>query len=186
MSVLGGGKDRQWLEPLDEEGYRRTDEPSLDGMVGTHTGAHVGLNLLAPQEGMEYVWERNNPADILRARQQGGQVVAAEDPERSVMREATDVDYTPLDSAEIYKDVVLVRYPAEAVRRRREHIQQKSEALQRGGARDFADRATSMERELAQGLPTRFRRADHRVDFTDAEGQLVDQWTPESGIIDKG
>ena len=186
MTTMGGGKDREWLEPLDAGGRRQTEDPSLDNMVGTHAGSYVGLNLLGAQEGMEYVWERNNPADVLRARQQGGQVVGPDDPERSVMREATNVDYTPLDGSEIYKDVVLVRYPAEAVRRRREHIQQKAESMQRGGARDFADRATSMERELAQGLPTRFRRADHRVDFTDSEGQLVDQWTPESGIIDKG
>ena len=57
--MLGGGKDNNWLAPLDEDGNRQSDDIGLETMVGCHTGSYTGLNVVHPQPGYEYKWERN-------------------------------------------------------------------------------------------------------------------------------
>jgi hypothetical protein len=84
--MLGGGKDTSWLQPLDDEGNRRPDDDiGLETMIGCHAGAYSGLNVVNPQAGFEYKWERNTGPDLLRARQHGGQVVHKGDQEMAAM-----------------------------------------------------------------------------------------------------
>ena len=64
MGILGGGADREWLEPLDEVGNREPDddvEVDFEKMIGCHTGVFSGLNVYDPQPGFEYIWEVYKP-----------------------------------------------------------------------------------------------------------------------------
>lgn len=182
--VLGGGKDRAWLEPLDDRGNVRSDDPDLDDITGCHQGNFFGLNVVHPQQGFHYVWERNTQQDRLRVRTRGGEVVQAGDPELAAFETAATDRDTQMDSTNVFGDVVLVRYTEDAIRRVREGEQEKARNMMRSGARDFMDRATRAEREIAGGQATRFRRGDHRLDFEDASGAVVDQWVPSDGIVE--
>lgn len=187
-TVLGGGADREWLEPLDPEGNRDPgyeEEDEFDSMVGCHTGNYFGLNVYNPEPGFEYVWERNTDRDKLRAIQSGGRMVDANDREFAAVRSVLGANEgAPLDSLNVYNDVVLFKYPESAIRRKREQEQTKARNMIRGGERSFVDRATAAEREMSPGRATRFARSDHRADLEDAQGNLVDQWAPDRGIIE--
>ena len=189
MGILGGGADREWLEPLDEEGNKDPGyevDDDFDDMVGCHTGNFFGLNVFNPEPGVEYVWERNTDRDKLRCIREGGRMVDANDREFAAVRHVLGAsEGAPLDSLNIFNDVVLFKYPESAIRRKREQEQEKARNRMRGGAQAFADRATEAERAISPGRATRFARADHRQDYEDTSGNLVDQWSPDSGIIEK-
>jgi len=184
MTVLGGGKDRAWLEPLDEKGNVKSDDPNLEDMVGCHQGNFTGLNMTGVQAGTVVVWERNNPKDLLSAKMRGGEVIRQGDPEAAAAGILTDDRDTQMDSTYTFGDVVAVRYSEDAIRRIREAENTKAQNMMRSGAKDFLDRATNAERQIAGGVPTRFRRHDHRLDFVDDADRVVDQWVPGDGIID--
>ena len=188
MGILGGGADRAWLEPLDPEGNRDPGyegEEEFDSMVGCHTGNFFGLNVCNPEPGFEYVWERNTDKDKLRCVRQGGRMVDANDREFAAVRNILGVpEGSPLDSLNIYNDVVLFKYPESAIRRKREQEQKKARNMVRGGAKAFIDRASEAEKEIARGRATRFARSDHTIEAEDISGNLVDHWGPEKGIID--
>jgi len=186
MGILGGGGDREWLEPLDELGNKERDiDEEFDTMVGCHTGTFFGLNVYNPEPGFEYVWERDTQKDKLRCIREGGRPVDANDREFAAVRHVLGAeDGAPLDSLNIFNDVVLFKYPESAIRRKREQEQNKAQSMLRGGAQSFTDRATEAERMFAHGRSTRFARADHRNDFEDSSGNLVDQWNPDKGIIE--
>jgi hypothetical protein len=189
--LVGGGADRFNLKPLSPEGNADgNDVPALDQMTGCHKGTSYGLNLGNPRPGYTYVWERRKGPDILRSKQRGGTVVDRGDDDYPVAATLTGgLEATPLDSAEIYNDLVLFRYPEEAVRRRREQEQAKANAQLRSGAEDFVSQATQAELEYSGGGPTRFAGRRHRMDFRagfSEDSALVDQWTPDKGIIDDG
>jgi hypothetical protein len=92
---------------------------------------------------------------------------------------------TPLDSADVYEDVVLMWAPEEAVRQQAEREQAKTASQLRSGAEDFVSQATQAEIEKGN---TRFAGRTHRMDFRAGHSEaspLVDQWTPDQGIVDK-
>jgi hypothetical protein len=187
--ILGGGGDRFDVRPLSPDGNRDTnDEPTLDNMVGCHSGGSFGLNITNPQPGYIYVWERRKPQDILRARQKGGTVVLSEDPEFSVSSQLVGgFEATPLDSSDIYNDVVLVRYPEEVIRKRREQETERSKAQLRGSAEEFVSRATNAEIQFSGGKPSRFARRDHVTEVRsgfDENANLEEVWAPDRGIVD--
>jgi hypothetical protein len=189
--MLGGGSDRMNLKPLNSEGNRDgNDHPELDEMVGCHTGTSYGLNLGRARPGHTYVWERRKGPDILRSKQRGGTVVEKGDDDYPVSATLTGgLEPTSLDSGEIYEDLVLFRYPEEAVRQRREREQAKANEQLRSGAEEFVSQATQAEIEYSGGGPTRFAARRHRMDFRAGhrdESPLLDQWTPDKGIVDDG
>jgi len=187
--VLGGGADRLNLKPLSPEGNRDgNDNPELDNLVGCHVGTSFGLNMTNAQPGYVYKWSRSKPRDINYYRRLGYTVVKAEDPEWSVGSKVPgDLDATPLDSSDIYEDVILMRAPVEAVRQQAEREQAKSNAQLRSGAADFVSQATPAEVAFSGGSPTRFAGRKHRLDYTtgySSESPAVDRWTPDKGIVD--
>jgi hypothetical protein len=188
VATLGGGGDLDWLAPLDDEGNKDYSHTSMEGARGCHTGSTEGLNIGNPKEGYVYVHERNKGVDLARALREGGEIVQADDQELSGFSEILDsLAPTALDSAHIHKDVVMVRYPEEAVRKKREQEQQRARSMMREGAQDYVDGANSTgEGIFSQGLASRFKRRDHRIDYVDAHGDVVDSWTPDRGIIDEG
>lgn len=187
--LLGGGADRLNLIPLNSEGNRDGgDNPELDNMIGAHTGTSYGLNVTNPQAGYVYKWPRNQAKDINYYRRLGYSVVRAEDPEWSVGSKVPgDLDATPLDSSDIYQDVILMRAPEEAVRQQVEREQAKTKNQLRSGADAFVSNATPAEIAFSGGAPTRFAQRKHRLDYRSgysSESPLVDQWTPDKGIIE--
>ena len=186
MGILGGGADREWLEPLDEHGNREADiDEEFESMIGCHVGNFYGLNVFNPEPGYEYVWERATDKDKLRCIREGGRPVDAQDPEFAAVRSVLGANEgAPLDTLNIFNDVVLFKYPESAIRRKREQEQEKARIKLSGGARAFADRATEAERMFSPGRATRFARKDHQIDYQDSGNVSVDQWSPDKGIID--
>lgn len=180
--------DKAWTRPLTPEGKVDEDDPRFEDMVGCHRGAFMAYNVDSPQPGCEYVWERNKVHDLVRVRQQGGHIVQGDDPEMSILSKMIGdsddgLSGTPLDSTDTTNELVLVRYPAAVVARKRQEERDRSERMRRGGAQEFAERASQMERQYAGSGPSRFRRSDHAIDHKDDAERLVDQWTPDDGII---
>ena len=184
---FGGGKNREWLKPLTSEGHIDTEDPDLDNMIGCHTGNFIGLNVLNPQPGFEYIWERNTGQSIARARMRGGQIVQADDPERAAMSKLmSSHGRTSMDSSDVYGDVILMKYPEAAIRSIRAKEQAKAQAMMRGGAAEYAERASAIEEQMSRGMPSRFKRRDHALQSRDSGDNVVDQWSPGGGIIREG
>jgi hypothetical protein len=190
--IIGGGADRLTLKPLNPDGNRDgNDDPELDNILGCHTGSTFGLCVANPQPGFIYKWARKRGGDINYYRRRGGQVVQTGDPEHSVgSTYIEDQDSSPVDSADIYEDVILMRFPEEAIRQQTEEDRAKSDAQMRAGADEFVNQAHERpgEIQLSGGKPTRFARSDHRLDYSTGygiESPKVDTWTPDQGIVDK-
>lgn len=193
--MLGGGKDRLDLAPLDFEGNREIDNP--DAFYGCHVGDSAGLNVWNPQEGFVYSWANDNPRDRLLVRQRGGQIVQAGDPEEAAYHAMVGHNQTDLDSAHTgYPGVILVRTPIEIERRRREEEDQRRRALLRGGGveSEYVRRGLRNPEEAAAGAAAgraslRFARRDHVTRMTAGPGedaQVLDAWGPGDGISRDG
>jgi hypothetical protein len=190
--IIGAGADRLALKPLGPDGSRDgNDDPELDDVMGCHAGSTFGLNVSNPQPGFVYKWARKKGSDIAYYRRRGGQVVQTDDPEHSVgSTYIEDMGASPVDSADIYEDVILMRFPEEAIRRQTEEDLAKSQDQLRSGADEFVNQAHERpgEIEFSGGNPTRFAKRGHRLDFStgySADSPKVDTWTPDKGIVDK-
>jgi hypothetical protein len=177
------------LKPLNPNGsYDGDGDPELDDLHGCHSGTSFGLNITNPQPGFIYKWPRNTTRDINYYRRLGYTVVKAEDPEWSVgSKTPGDMDATPLDSSDIYNDVILMRAPEEAVRQQVEREQAKTNSQLRSGAEEFVSQANPAEIAASGGLPSRFAKREHRMDYRAGDSDqspLVRQWTPDRGIVD--
>ena len=180
--MQGGGYDREWYAPLTTEGVKEMD--IFEETVGCHTGPYAGLNVANPQPGYEYCWQINDPREILRSKMQGGTVVQGSDPEFSVYQNE-DPTQTPLDTSQLYKELVLIRTPIETVRERRLKEQQRAEVMARGSVSDFMDQASPAEADYGRRDgrgPTRLTRADHSIEH-ETDGRTEEIWSPSSGIV---
>ena len=191
--MLGGGSQREWLEPLDSEGNRRGHDLLVEGrMVGCHLGNFAGLNVCDPQPGFEYEWMMNpsregaNIADGMRIQQLGGQVVKDGDPEFAAFKHMEGMGGgTSLDTSTIYKELVLVRIPAERQRARLAAINEKNKRmLRRGPEETFVGGASELEQSSRYNErgPTRFAMGDHRTEFKH-DRDTVEVSLPNSGIV---
>lgn len=181
-----GGFDSSWLAPLDDQGNAPVD--SLDNVVGQHSGLYAGLCVVNPQPDFEYSWARNTDNDRLLVKLRGGQIVQSGDPEMAYYNQDADAaaaQPTPVDSAQLFGDVILVRTPVEKVRAERDEQQRRARAQLRDAGTDFVEKAGGAERDphYTGGRPTRFKRDDHMIVFEDDQGRAVDQWTPDIGIV---
>ncbi len=185
---LGGGADREWLEPLNDKGSRVGDgSPRFDDLVGCHVGNCEGLNVENPEPGMVYVWELNRGPELRTAAMNGAIIVTDDMPERASLRSLASTNQGTLDTAQIYQDVILVKYPAERIRQRREAEQKRAQAMLRSGSDEFLGRVTAAERLLdPRGRGTRFANVDHRIEVTDdRRDRVIDEWSPEHGILNR-
>ncbi len=188
--MLGGGLDRQWLEPLDAEGNRNPDLPIEDRVVGCHVGPYAGLNLYNPQPGMEYQWMLNpsrsgaSPADSLHIHEVGGQVVKEGDQELAAFKTMEGMEASPLDTSTIFRELVLVRIPAEKQHARmKAHAEKNARMLRKGPEESFVGRASHLEGERYSGRgPTRFALRDHQTTFNHGHDN-VEVSLPNSGIV---
>ena len=188
--ALGIDDSGSWMRPLSEEGSQVSDDPNLSEMVGCWPGPMIGLNIRSPQPGYEYTWELMK--DYFRVcRLEGGQAVQSTDTDSAVMIYQQEMGQsigtrpTPLDSTCNNGELFLVRWPVEKVREKHERENQKALEMLRGGAEDFVQKASAAER-AASARPTRFRRSDHALNYEDNQGQVVEVWQPDQGIIREG
>jgi hypothetical protein len=184
---MAGTSNRNQAEPL-TNGSRTSysdDYEDLDpnDMVGCHTGEFAVLNLGNPQPGFEYVWESSNPRARVGISIRGGEVVTSDDPEYAALRKLSGASQG-LDTATMFGDVVLVRYPVERVRQRREAEQSQALKQLRGTEADFVCRADNLERSLSPRRPSRFRRGDHHIEIL-GDNKVIEHWTPDKGIIEE-
>jgi hypothetical protein len=190
MIGLGGGSDREWLEPLDSEGNRNPEIPIEQRVIGDHVGPYAGLNLYNAQPGYEYQWCLNparpgsGPADSLLIHEIGGQVVRDEDPEMAAFQKMEGLEATGVDTATIFRELCLVRIPAERQRQRmQENRDKNNRMLRRGPEESFVNRASYDERERYSGRgPTRFAMRDHQTTFNH-DNDVVEVSLPDSGIV---
>jgi len=188
---LGGGSDREWIEPLNAEGNRVGHGVNTElNVVGCHVGPYAGLNLVNPQPGYEYIWMLNpsrsgaSPADSLQIHVVGGQVVKEADPEFAAFMAMEGMDASPLDTSTMYKELVLVRIPAEKqLKRQQDNDAKNQRMLRRGPEESFVGRASHTESERYSGRgPTRFALRDHQTQFNH-DRDTVEVSLPDSGIV---
>ena len=187
---LGGGSDREWLEPLDNEGNRNPELDVEDRVVGCHTGAYAGLNVYNPQPGYDYEWLLNpsrsggSPGDAHRIHELGGQVVKDGDPEFAAYKTMEGMEGSPLDTSTIFRELCLVRIPEEVQHRRRMENQEKNaRMLRKGPEESFVNQASYDERERYSGRgPTRFALRDHQTEFKHGQ-DTAEVSLPDSGIV---
>ena len=185
---FGGKADREWLEPLTNEGSRNLEDDELGPVMGCHSGAHEWLNVYGAKPGFTYVWERKKPNDIRKALMKGGQVVQEDDEEMTAARKAAgEMDFvTSVDSMAEYNELVLVRYPEAAIRKIREAEQKRADDLLKAGVDSFSDQVTAAEQSQEwnpRSVRTRFATSEHRHEMK-AGGNTESQWTPNREDID--
>lgn len=188
--ALGIDDSKSWIRPLSESGSQVSDDPELENMVGCWPGPMMQMNLRNALPGYEYTWELNK--DYFRVcRLEGGQAVQSTDADSAVMSYLQETGQqvgtrpSPLDSTCTNGELFLVRWSAEKLREKHERENQKALSMLRGGAEDFVQKASAVER-AASAKPTRFRRSDHALHMEDNQGQTVEVWQPDKGIIREG
>jgi hypothetical protein len=191
MSIgLGGGSDREWIEPLDSEGNRNPELGIEDQVVGCHVGPYAGLNGINLQPGFEYQWCLNpsrqggSPADSHQIHALGGQIVKDGDPEFAAFTKMEGMEASPLDTSTIFRELVFVRVPVERMAERREENRRKNDRmLRKGPDESFVNRASHLESERYSGRgPTRFALRRHQTTFNH-DGNTVEVSLPDSGIV---
>lgn len=188
---LGGGADREWLEPLNEAGSRQGDgSAAYDDLTGCHIGNSEILNVTGLRPGFVPIWEKNEPGNVRSCLRRGGIVVTDDMPEGAFIKDLGAGQSTKLDSAYTHQDVILVLYPEEKIRAIREEEQRKAQAMLRSGSDEFLTRVTAAERMYSQqrgNIPTRYAESQHQMTVTDdrREGRVVDEWSPEHGILNR-
>jgi hypothetical protein len=188
--MLGGGYDREWQESLDSDGNRNPELGVEDNVVGCHVGPYAGLNLYNAQPGFEYQWMLNpsrsgaSPADSLMIHEIGGIVVKAGDPEYAAFNRMEGMTASPLDTSNMYRELVLVKIPAERqAQRRQANLEKNAKMLRRGPEESFVNRASHQESERYSGRgPTRFAMRGHQTQFNH-DRDTVEVSLPDSGIV---
>lgn len=184
---LGGGGNREMLRPLTPRGTIQHDLSDTE-IIGNHKGVFGGLNVANPQPGFAYQWERNTPRDLFLARQRGWQVVQTGDPDGAAWQLTDEVDSdrpTPLDTSDVFNDVVLVRTPEDNYRRLIEERLEANRTQLSNSDGHFLDGATDAERSTGhrqgQSVATRWASREHSTNLM--EGDVVKDTVAPRGII---
>jgi hypothetical protein len=111
-------------------------------------------------------------------------VVKEDDPEFAAFKVMEGMEASPLDTSTMYKELVLVRIPAETQRKYQQENQDKNnKMLRKGPAESFVNRASQAEFERYSGRgPTRFALSDHQTQFNH-DRDTAEVSLPDSGIV---
>lgn len=181
---FGGKADREWLEPLTEEGSLNEEDPDMGAVLGCHRGAHEWLNIYGAQRGYTYVWERKKPNDLRKALMRGGELVKDDDPEMIAGRKASGDLVTSVDSMAEYNELQLVRYSERATRKIREGEEQRRERMLKGSAESYLDKMTHGEQASEwnpRSVRTRFSTSEHRLEQR-SNNNVESQWSPDGDV----
>ncbi len=185
---IGGGGDRSWLTPLRPDGNLRHDTHGVNAEIrGGHRGFYAGLNSGNPRPGFQYGWGHNDPSQTLMARQRGWQVVQQGDEDGPAYRfgggyDSTDTP-TPLDTADVFQDIIYMRIPEHKLRVLREEEQRRAEQmLHGGGASAYINAADEAEIIAGHGKATRFARRDHQTQIRRGS-EVLAEWSPGAGVV---
>ena len=187
---LGGGSDREWLEPLDIEGNRNSELGVEEKTIGSHVGPYSGLNVMNPQPGYEYEWLLNPSrsggrlSDSHMIHQIGGEVVQEGDLEFAAYREMEGMQASGVDTASVFNELVLVRIPVEKQRERMQrHLDANNKMLRKGPEESFVNSASYLEGErYSDRGPTRFALRSHKTVFKHGNEE-AEVSLPDSGIV---
>jgi len=184
---LGLGSPRSWLTPLKPDGSGRAWESSPNEEIfGTHRAHAAGLNIRNPIPGYEYAWGSRDPRRHLIDRQRGYEVVRDTDPDGPAWRSgAIDPDHnapTPMDTSEVYQDVVLLRIPAARLTENRRLEEAERIASLRAAERSFIDQMTSEEMLSGHGRNTRFAHSSHGFQVRDGDDVIESHQIPDVPI----
>lgn len=191
MSIgLGGGSDREWLEPLDSEGNRNPGLDIEDRLVGSHTAEFAGLNVFNPRPGFEYAWlidpngHLGGTSAALAINSIGGVIVREGDDEYSASSVLQGLHATGVDTNATFNELVLIRIPVERQRQRmQEHLDKNSRMLRKGPEESFINAASYLEGErYSDRGPTRFAMRGHQTQFKHGN-DTVEVSLPDSGIV---
>ena len=193
--MLGGSESREWLEAPTSEGHTRMDYVGIqDQTFGCHTGPHAGLNIVNPQAGCEYMWLRNpeaarDTAEMMSSRFEiaslDGEIVSLDDPEYAAYTKMFDKQ-SPIDSQTIYRELCLVRIPADKLQAKRDAEAEVSRQAIQPGGEAYVQQATTAELQAGEGQATRFRRRDHGTQVREGGhdgAPVLESWTPDEGIV---
>jgi len=187
---MSGGRNNFKYSPVREDGRTRMyDNVSSEiDIIGVHTGDFAGLNIVNPQPGFHYQWVKNDPTARMTEAQKGGRPVHAGDQDHPAYELGLVYDEsdspTPLDTAQVYKDVVLMRYPEEAIAKRRAENEERALQAVSKADQSYLQGASAAELASGQGQRTRFAERRHNLSMKDESGAVRQQWTPDRGIID--
>lgn len=175
---MQGGGNPAWLVPCKPDGTRDTDGLIEGDVIGTHTGNYAGLCVANPQPGRMYQWANRNPRSLLAARHRGWRPVSHDSGGARPAYELgqlQDPEYpTPLDTAEVFQDVVLVETSEENWARLQKEREDRAAGMLKGaGAASFLAGATDAERMTGQtasgNFETRFVCREHGILFQEGE-----------------
>lgn len=182
--TLGLGNARDWLTPLRPDGSRKYETHGDEEIIGCHTGHSAGLNVRNPLPGYDYMWGSRDPRRLLVERQRGYEVVQDSDSDGPAWKsEAVGGDHdapTPLDTANVYQDIVLLRIRSDRLAELRAAEQQHARSLLDSGTRAFIERASPDEMLSGHGRATRMARSDHVTNLMDGD-EIVEQHAPDEG-----
>jgi hypothetical protein len=171
--------------------------PNPEDITGCHTGHYYGLNISGARPGFSYQWLNRKPNEVAVARHKGFVLVNDGDSDSPAymagMEEYQDESDTPtpLDTSQVFQDVVLARIPTERLRQLEDANRERSERMLRGGTAAYVAGATPEELETdPDGRPTRFaprqgKYGSHQISFKE-DNRTSDTWVPERGIVERG
>ena len=185
-----GGRSMFKFSPVTHDGRTR-DFHNIPGdvdMIGVHTGDYAGMNVCNPRPGVTYQWAKRDATSRMLEAQKGGEPVLMGDEdhpayELGVVYDESDTP-TPLDTAQVYNDVVLYRYPEEAIASRQAKDAAASLRQVREADSAYLHGASPAELATGQGQRTRFAERRHRMELQDETGAVRESWNPEHGILD--
>ncbi len=188
-SGLSGGRSMFAFSPVREDGRTRKYDnvPSDTNIIGTHNGDYAGLNVLNPEPGKYYQWAKRTPEARMREAQKSGRPVTASDNAApaytlGLVTDESDTP-TPLDTAQVYQDVVLFEYDEDIIAARRREESEASLRAIREADREFLHGASAAELATSPQR-TRFAQRRHSLQMQDGAGGVVNQWSPDQGILD--
>ncbi len=189
-NMMSGGRSAFKYSPVRQDGVTRKFD-NIDGsvnMIGVHTGDYAGLNVINPRPGWYYQYCKSTPTARMIESQKGGQVVADGDDDHPAYMDGIveDESDTPtlLDTARVYGDVVLMRYPEKVIAARRQREEADSLQAISQADQDFLTGASPGELAAMQGQLTRFALRRHNLAVKDESGVVTQQWTPARGILE--
>ena len=157
-------------------------------MIGSHTGQYAGLCIGNPKPGWEYAYGLNTPTEIYKNRIRGYEVVKTTDEDgpayRLAMLEGDSLQPSPLDTGEVFQDIVCMRIRADRLAAIRREQQEWANAQLRGSARSYVGGASEEEIFSGHGQATRFARRDHALVLT--EGDRVVEQVPLGDVPREG
>ena len=161
MSNVDIGEDLSFYTPLTHDGNVEA------GTLGCYPGDAADLNIVGPEPGFHYKWERLDDTAIAAAQRKGWDVDESQ-PERKVVVRNMRYSNIGYARATIRGDTILMKIPEAIYRQLQADEEEAAAARRQDPANSYTNNATmlSMQERYRQGLrgPLTFRYPNHRFE----------------------